>query len=171
MAYNIIELLNNFAKDNQYDIISLYGNNIEFIKSYIPTVIELITKSGSIIYKNKEIPLYEQDIPIEIKKKTVKRILSEDYFLNKSKFAYIVQDNTMFPKYQKGYTVIAMECNENEEIGDLIISINNNKPILRKVSFKNDIAIIESYNQEIATETYNKNEIKILGKIIEVRFF
>ena len=64
-----------------------------------------------------------------------------------------------------------MECNENEEIGDLIISINNNKPILRKVSFKNDIAIIESYNQEIATETYNKNEIKILGKIIEVRFF
>ena len=43
MAYNIIELLNNFAKDNQYDITSLYGNNIEFIKSYIPTVIELIT--------------------------------------------------------------------------------------------------------------------------------
>lgn len=171
MVYNIIELLNNFTKDSKYDIDSIYGNNIEFINYCLPIVIEVISKSGSIIYKNKEIPVYDGDLPVEIKKKTIKKILSENYFLDKSKFAYIIQDNTMFPKYEKGYTVIAMECNEKDTIGDVIVSINNNTPILRKLTFQNDIAILESYNQEIKTEIYSKNDIKILGKIIEVRFF
>lgn len=171
MVYNIIELLNNFTKDSTYDIDSIYGNNIEFVNYYLPIVIEILSKSGSIIYKNKEIPLYTEDLPAEIKKKTVKRILSEDYFLDSSKFAYIIQDNAMFPKYEKGYTIIAVECDEKNTNGDVIVSINNNTPILRKLTFQNDIAILESYNQEIETKIYNKKDIKILGKIIEIRFF
>lgn len=170
MIFNIVEILNNFTKNSEYDINLLYGDNINFIKYYLPTVIEIISKTSSIIHKNKEIPLYEQ-LPIEIKKNTVTKLLSEDYFLDKSKFAYIIQDNDMFPKYEKGYTVIAVECDEKNAIGDVLVSINNTKPILRKLSYKDNNVIIESYNQSIATEIYSITDIKILGKIISIRLY
>lgn len=171
MLFNIIEILNKFAENSQYDISSLYGSNIEFVKYYLPTIIEIISKSGSIIHKNKEIPLYTEGLPAEIKKKTVKNLLPENYFMEFSKFAYVIQDNTMFPKYKKGYTVIAIECDEKNTTGDVIVSINGNSPILRKLSYQDNIVILESYNQEVKTEIYTKNDIKILGKIIAIRLY
>lgn len=170
VLFNIVELLNTFAKNSIYDINSIYGNNIEFIKYYLPTVIEVISKSATIMYKNKEIPLYET-LPTDIKKKTITKLLSEDYFLDKSKFAYIIQDNSMFPKYEKGYTVVAIECHEINTSGDVIVSINNKTPILRKISSNGNTVILESYNPEIPTEIADKKDVKILGKIIEVRFY
>ncbi len=171
MVFNIIEILNKFVENSEYDISSLYGSNIEFVKYYLPTIIEIISKSGSIIHKNKEIPLYTEELPIEIKKKTVKNLLPENYFMECSKFAYVIQDNTMFPKYEKGYTVIAIECDEKNTTGDVIVSINGNSPILRKISYQDNIVILESYNQEVKTEIYTKNDIKILGKIVAIRLY
>ena len=110
-------------------------------------------------------------MPLDIKTDTITELLTVDYFSDKSKFAYRIQDNDMFPKYQKGYIVIAMECDEKNTSGDVILSIKNNTPILRKISFKDNSVIVESYNPKIKTELFTKDDIKILGQIIEIRFF
>ena len=171
IAYNIITLLKKYQKNSAYNIKSLFGNDTNFMKHCIPIIIDILETSSSLIYQNKEIPLYKNKLPLDIKTDTITELLTVDYFSDKSKFAYRIQDNDMFPKYQKGYIVIAMECDEKNTSGDVILSIKNNTPILRKISFKDNSVIVESYNPKIKTELFTKDDIKILGQIIEIRFF
>lgn len=171
IAINLINLLKDFAQNNNYNIKEIFGSYTSFIESCIPLIINILRKSPSIIYKIKAIPLYDDKLPLYLKRNTVHELLSEDYFSDKSKFAYVIQDDDMLPKYKKGYTVIAVECDEKNTSGDVILSINNNSPVLRKISFKDSLVIVEAYNPKIKTEIFTKDEIRILGQIIEVRFF
>ena len=63
-----------------------------------------------------------------------------------------------------------MEDTEYLNGDDVLISINNEIPIIRKIAFKDDLVILQTYNDTNKTEIYSKDEIKILGKIIEVRY-
>ncbi len=171
MTYNLINLLKKYKRESIYNIKNIFYTDANFIKHCIPVIVSVLRNSSSLIYKNREIPLYRGKLPFDIKSNTIKELLSENYFPDKNKFAYVIQDDDMFPKYQKGYTVIAMECDEKNTSGDVILSINNSTPILRKVSFKNNSVIVEAYNSKVETELYSKDEIRILGQIIEIRFF
>ena len=171
MTYNLINLLKKYKKESIYNIKNIFYTDANFIKHCIPIIIAVLKSSSSLIYRNREIPLYRGKLPSDTKRNTVKELLSENYFSDKSKFAYVIQDDDMFPKYQKGYIAIAMECDEKNMSGDVILSINNSTAVLRKVSFKNNSVIVEAYNPKVKTELYSKDEIRILGQIIEIRFF
>ena len=172
IAYNLINLLEKYQKNSVFNIKNIFDSDKNFINYCIPIILDTLKSSSSIIYQNKEIPLYTVKLPLNIKRKNQKNeLLSENYFSDKSKFAYVIQDDDMLPKYKKGYTVIAVECDEKNTSGDVILSINNNTPILRKISFKDSLVIVEAYNPKIKTEIFTKDEIRILGQIIEVRFF
>lgn len=171
MASNLINLLENFSANGFFNIKDIFGNNANFIKHCIPIILDILKTSSSIIYQNKEIPLYTDGLPLDIKRNTVKEILSKSYFSDKSKFAFIINNDDMFPKYEKGYTAIAIECDEKSTSGDVILSINKATPILRKISFEGSYVIVESYNPQIKTQLLTKDEIKILGQVIEIRLF
>lgn len=171
MTFNLVNLLEAYTQNCAYNIKKIFGNNNNFMKHSILIVINILQTSSSIIFKHKEVPLYKENLPLEIGKNNIKSLLSESYFPDKSKFAFIVQDDDMFPKYEKGYTVIAIGCDEKNTSGDVILSINKSTPILRKISFKDKYAIVESYNPKIETELFVRDEIRILGQIIEIRLF
>lgn len=171
MAYNLINLLKKYKKNSSYNIKNIFGDDANFIKHCIPIILDILKTSSSIIYQNKEIPLYKGKLPLDIKRNNITELLSENYFSDKSKFAYMLQDDDMFPKYQKGYIAIAIECDEKNTSGDVILSINETAPVLRKISFKDKYVIVEAYNPKIETELFTKAEIRILGQIIEIRFF
>ena len=76
----------------------------------------------------------------------------------------------MSPKYEKGNTIVVMEDTKYLSGDDVLVSIRNNTPIIRKIAFKDDLVILQTYNDTNKTEIYSKDEIKILGKIIEVRY-
>lgn len=171
IAYNLINLLKKYKKSSAYNIKNIFGDDANFIKHCLPIILDILKTSSSIIYQNKEIPLYKGKLPLDIKRNNITELLSENYFSDKSKFAYMLQDDDMFPKYQKGYIAIAIECDEKNTSGDVILSINETAPVLRKISFKDKYVIVEAYNPKIKTELFTKDEIRILGQIIEIRFF
>lgn len=161
----LIDFYNSISK--QY-ISSIYSDVETFIFSIKDYLVDLFGRINASKYINSKIPLYKGILPLDTHSKT------DEYLSNiqieKYKFACIVQDNIMSPRYEKGNTIVVMEDTEYLNGDDVLISINNEIPIIRKIAFKDDIVILQTYNDTNKTEIYSKDEIKILGKIIEVRY-
>ena len=161
----LIDFYNSISK--QY-ISSIYSDVETFIFSIKDYLVDLFGRINASKYINSKIPLYKGTLPLDTHSKT------DEYLSNiqieKYKFACIVQDNIMSPRYEKGNTIVVMEDTEYLNGDDVLISINNEIPIIRKIAFKDDLVILQTYNDTNKTEIYSKDEIKILGKIIEVRY-
>ena len=168
-AKNIFIILENFYSmiDKQY-ISSIYNNIETFIFNIKDYLIDLFGRISASKYINSRIPLYKENLPLDTHSKT------DEYLSNiknkKYKFACIVQDNIMSPKYEKGNTIVVMEDTKYLSGDDVLVSIRNNTPIIRKIAFKDNLIILQTYNDTNKTEIYSKDEIKILGKIIEIRY-
>ena len=168
-AKNIFIILENFYSmiDKQY-ISSIYNNIETFIFNIKDYLIDLFGRISASKYINSRIPLYKENLPLDTHSKT------DEYLSNiqnkKYKFACIVQDNIMSPKYEKGNTIVVMEDAKYLSGDDVLVSIRNNTPIIRKIAFKDNLIILQTYNDTNKTEIYSKDEIKILGKIIEIRY-
>lgn len=168
-AKNIFIILENFYSmiDKQY-ISSIYNNIETFIFNIKDYLIDLFGRISASKYINSRIPLYKENLPLDTHSKT------DEYLSNiqnkKYKFACIVQDNIMSPKYEKGNTIVVMEDTKYLSGDDVLVSIRNNTPIIRKIAFKDNLIILQTYNDTNKTEIYLKDEIKILGKIIEIRY-
>lgn len=168
-AKNIFIILENFYSmiDKQY-ISSIYNNIETFIFNIKDYLIDLFGRISASKYINSRIPLYKENLPLDTHLKT------DEYLSNiqnkKYKFACIVQDNIMSPKYEKGNTIVVMEDTKYLSGDDVLVSIRNNTPIIRKIAFKDNLIILQTYNDTNKTEIYSKDEIKILGKIIEIRY-
>lgn len=168
-AKNIFIILENFYSmiDKQY-ISSIYSNIETFIFNIKDYLVDLLGRINASKYINSKIPLYKENLPLDTHSKT------DEYLSNlqtdKYKFACVVQDNTMYPKFEKRNIIVAVEENTYSNGDDVIISINNEKPIIRKIMYKDNLIILQTYNDTNKTEIYSKDEIKILGKIIEIRY-
>lgn len=168
-AKNIFIILENFYSmiDKQY-ISSIYNNIETFIFNIKDYLVDLLGRISASKYINSKIPLYKENLPLDTHSKT------DEYLSNiqnkKYKFACIVQDNIMSPKYEKGNTIVVLEDTKYLSGDDVLVSISNNTPIIRKIAFKDNLIILQTYNDTNKTEIYSKDEIKILGKIIEIRY-
>lgn len=168
-AKNIFIILENFYNMIYKQYISSIYNNIEtFIFNIKDYLVDLLGRISASKYINSKIPLYKENLPLDTHSKT------DEYLSNiqnkKYKFACIVQDNIMSPKYEKGNTIVVMEDTKYLSGDDVLVSISNNTPIIRKIAFKDNLIILQTYNDTNKTEIYSKDEIKILGKIIEIRY-
>ena len=165
---NIFIILDNFYNENQKQC-NLFYKNIEiFILDNIEFLMNLLSRVESSIFIHSQIPLYTSTIPLNTHLKTTEYL--NNFQTENYRFAYIVQDNSMSPKYEKGNIVIIMEDKKYNNNDDVVVSINGSSPIIRKIKFKDKFIILQTYNDINKTDLYNKNEIKILGKIIEVRY-
>lgn len=166
---NILYILEDFYNSFTKQYISTFYKDVNiFILDNIDFIIELLSKMDSSIFINSKIPLFKSNLPINVRSKT------NEYLANittdKYKFAWIVQDNSMYPKFEKGQTIIVLEDEKYLNGDDVVISINNATPIIRKILFKHNFVIVQTYNDTSKTDIFSKDEIKILGKIIEIRY-
>ena len=141
-AKNIFIILENFYSmiDKQY-ISSIYNNIETFIFNIKDYLIDLFGRISASKYINSRIPLYKENLPLDTHSKT------DEYLSNiqnkKYKFACIVQDNIMSPKYEKGNTIVVMEDTKYLSGDDVLVSIRNNTPIIRKIAFKDNLIILQ----------------------------
>lgn len=168
-ARNIFFILENFYNSIRKQYISPFYRNVNiFILENIDFIMELLSRMVSSIFIRSRIPLYKGNLPLNTHSK------SDEYLSNiqtdKYKFACVVQDNTMLPKFEQGNTIVVLEDEIYSDGTDVLISINNEIPIIRKILFKDKFVILQTYNDTDKTDIYSKDEIKILGRIIEVRY-
>lgn len=168
-AKNIFFILEDFYNSisKQY-ISSIYSNVETFIFNSKEYFIDLLGRINASKYINSKIPLYINTIPLDTHSKTDEYL--SNIQINKYKFACIVQDNIMYPKFEKGNIIIVLEDDKYSNGDDVLVSINNETPIIRKILYKENLIILQTYNDINKTEIYPKEEVKILGKIIEVRY-
>lgn len=168
-AKNIFFILEDFYNSiNKQYISSIYIDVETFIFNNKEHLIDLLGRINASKYINSKIPLYKGNLPLNTHSK------SEEYLSNiqtdKYKFACVVQDNTMLPKFEQGNTIVVLEDEIYSDGTDVLVSINNEIPIIRKILFKDKFVILQTYNDTDKTDIYSKDEIKILGRIIEVRY-
>lgn len=167
-AINIFLILDTFYRDNIKQCNMFYSKLEIFILDNMSLIMELLSKMESSIFINSRIPLYRNNLPVNTHSK------ANEYLSNittsKYKFAWIVQDNSMSPKFEKGHTITVIEDEEYSNGDDVVVSINNATPIIRKIIFKDKFIILQTYNDTSKTDIYSKDKVKILGKIIEVRY-
>lgn len=168
-AKNIFFILEDFYNSisKQY-ISSIYSNVETFIFNSKEYLIDLLGRINASKYINSKIPLYINTIPLDTHSKTDEYL--SNIQINKYKFACIVQDNIMYPKFEKGNIIIVLEDDKYSNGDDVLVSINNETPIIRKILYKENLIVLQTYNDINKTEIYPKEEVKILGKIIEVRY-
>lgn len=165
---NIFIILDNFYNENQKQCTLFYKNIEIFILDNIEFLMNLLSRVESSIFIHSQIPLYTSTIPLNTHLKTTEYL--NNFQTENYRFAYIIQDSSMSPKYEKGNIIIIMEDKKYNNNDDVAVSINGSSPIIRKIKFKDKFVILQTYNDINKTDLYNKNEIKILGKIIEVRY-
>ena len=165
---NILLLLYDFYQENKKQCNLLYKNVHIFILDNVQFIMDLLSRIESSIFIRSKIPLYINTIPLDTHSKTDEYL--SNIQINKYKFACIVQDNIMYPKFEKGNIIIVLEDDKYSNGDDVLVSINNETPIIRKILYKENLIILQTYNDINKTEIYPKEEVKILGKIIEVRY-
>lgn len=165
---DILLLLDSFYQNNKRQCTHLYINNYNFMLEHIKLIKNLLARIESSIFIRSQIPLYRNNIPFNTHSKTDEYLSNVQ--LNKYRFACVVQDNMMYPKFAKGNIIIVLEDEEYSNGDDVLISINNGTPIIRKIMYKNNFVILQTYFDTNNTEIYSKEDVKILGRIIEVRY-
>jgi len=166
---NIFFILEDFYNSISKQYISQFYKDVNiFILNNIDFIMELLSRMESSIFIHSRIPLYKGSLPLNTHSKTDEYL--SNIQTNKYKFACIVQDNTMSPKFEQGHTIVVLEDDKYSNGDDVLISINNEIPIIRKIMFKDKIVILQTYNDTEKTDVYSKDEVKILGRIIEVRY-
>jgi SOS-response transcriptional repressor LexA/transcriptional regulator with XRE-family HTH domain len=85
-------------------------------------------------------------------------------------FALRINDDSMIGEHICEEDVVVITLIDEVSPKDIaIVSINGNNAVLRKISFQDDLCLVSSANIKIETILVPSKDVRIIGKVIEVR--
>ncbi|WP_058302423.1 LexA family protein [Gorillibacterium timonense] len=121
-------------------------------------------------------PIYDQKEPsveIEVLENLKGKVFVDpEVTLNRSGFALIVHDDNMSgDRIQKGDIIIVLKQDYAYPADIALLSIKQGFATLRRVKEVGDMYILMPSKVNIEPEIVSKDDVRIIGKVVEVRFF
>lgn len=83
-------------------------------------------------------------------------------------FGIVINNNALLPFYEKG-TIFILATNQVAVDGDIVlVRIQNRANSLKRLFIKKDAFYLKNINIEDSIESYEKNDIEILGIVIQI---
>lgn len=175
----------NYYKNNYKELADFYKTYTGFFLDNIDNIEEVINRYLS-IDSNANIVVFKNKIPINIKKSTeqilgsIDKTTYADYdiqYINRYDFkntiGFIINDNSMFPKYEIDNIAFVSISDEIVDNKDYLIRIGK-EYLVRKLKLKDNLILMVPLNpkydiQILKKDEIEKQDIEFIGFITEIK--
>jgi transcriptional regulator with XRE-family HTH domain len=89
--------------------------------------------------------------------------------INKSDlFGIVINNNYLFPLYEKGSIFILTTSRETIDGDIVLVRVQNSVNAIKRVFLQKDLCYLKNINIDETLESYNKNDISIIGVVIQI---